>query len=89
MVVLNVSHDFITVSVVTSATPRSAISRVTSASSSNPCSIESVPASAHTRAPDSREECAVTFAPRACTASTTRPTSAAVHGAVSGSGPSR
>ena len=65
VVVLNESPAFSTVSVLTSAQPRSAIVRTTSPSSSNPCSMESMPAAAPTRAPDSRVEWAVTFAPRA------------------------
>jgi hypothetical protein len=89
VVVPKLSHDFITVIVVTSATPRSAMACAISASSSNPCSMESTPACAHTRDPDSRLEWAVTFAPRAWTAWTTRATSSAVQGAVCGSGPSR
>ena len=64
----NVSHDFKTVSVLTSTQPRSDIIRATSPSSSNPCSMESMPAAAPTRAPDSWVEWAVTFAPRAWTA---------------------
>ena len=78
-----------TASVETRTVPRPAMSAATSASSSKPCSIASTPPATPARAPDSRPLWAVTFAPRAWAASTTRRISAAVHGEASGSGPSR
>ena len=62
-----------------------------SASSSRPCSIESVPPSTRARAPDSREVSPVPpFAPaRVPRLKRPAPASAAVHGTVSRSGPSR
>ena len=89
VVVSNVSQDFSTVIVVTSAQPRAAISPAMSASSSKPCTMESTPAAAQTRVPASRVACAVTLRPRACTVCTTRVTSSALNGGVSASGPSR
>ena len=62
-----------TVSVVTSTTPLAAISRATSASSWLPCSTESTPPATATRTPASSPTCAATLAPRAWTASVTRP----------------
>jgi hypothetical protein len=84
----NVFQDSITASVATSAVPCAAMARARSASSRKPCSSASTPAATAARAPGSSELWAVTVAPRACTASTTRRTSAAVKGEVSRSGPS-
>ena len=90
VVLANERHDSSTASVETSATPLAAIVRATSASSWKPCSSESTPASAPTRAPGSSPEWAVDLGARdACASSTTARTSPTVNGEVSRSGPSR
>ena len=66
------SHERMTARVLTRVVPRAAISAAVAASRSKPCSIESTPPMTASRAPLRRPECAATFAPRACAASTTR-----------------
>ena len=80
VVVANVCHDAMTASVDTRRTPLRTMAAATSASSSNPCSRASTPASAPARAPARYPLCAVTRAPRAWTAATTRRSSSTDHG---------
>ena len=81
----NDSHDRKTARVETRNVPRRAISAATSSSSSKPCSIASTPPATPLRAPSIRPLWAVTRAPRAWTAATTRSISATDHGQTVGS----
>ena len=85
----NVRHEARTHSVDTRRTPFAAMICAVASSSSKPCSRASTPASAPARAPAAYPLWAVTRAPRAWTAVTTRRSSSGVHGLTSASGPSR
>src|SRR5207249_11629235 len=80
VVLANVSHDAKTERVDVRATLFFVIVRAMSSSSSMPCSIESAPARAATRAPSRYLEWHATVAPRACAASVAGRGAVPVHG---------